>query len=86
MYHFVYILISEKWRYYIWYTCDLERRFKEHCSWNCFTTSKMWKIKLIWYFEFKDKNSALVFEKKIKNSWHTTRFLNHTNFIKYEES
>jgi predicted GIY-YIG superfamily endonuclease len=78
--YYVYIL---KWdRYYIGFTNNIERRFKEHKMWKTITTRHIWDFKLLWYFEFETENEARIYEKKVKRWWHYERLLERKSFIK----
>ena len=80
--YYVYIL---KWqtKFYCWFTSNLERRIKEHTCWKGGqTTSRMWDIIFLWYFEFSSKAEALKFETKIKKSWHIERYSQNVHFNK----
>ncbi len=78
--YYVYIL---KWnKHYVWCTNNLPRRVNEHKRGNDYFTKRIWKnIKLLWRFEYKDKNDALAFEVKIKKSGHIERWAKEKNFI-----
>lgn len=80
---YTYILLGSSWKYYVWYTQDLERRLAEHRKLNNTKfTGKIWDISLIWYFEFSEKWEAINFEKQIKRSGHISRYITHIDFIK----
>lgn len=79
---FVYILIWGNWRYYVWYTWNIERRIKEHNRWNTKSTRWMWNKMLVWYFLKETKREAIILEKQIKSSWHIKRYVDKSDFIK----
>jgi len=83
--YYVYIL---KWyKYYVWTTGDIQRRFKEHKRGNSYFTKRIWKnIKLLWWFEHKDKKDALILETKIKKSGHIERWTKEKTFVLWVRS
>jgi putative endonuclease len=57
--YFVYVLWSaEDQKFYIGYTTDLERRFKEHYNGQCHTTIRMADPRPIFYEGFSSKEDA----------------------------
>ena len=44
---YVYVLQGSNWRYYVWYTGNIERRLAEHRRWNTQSTKWMWEKTLI---------------------------------------
>lgn len=79
---FVYIIYWSNWKYYVWYTWNIERRLKEHSRWNTKSTKSMWEKILLWYFQINNKTEAIILEKQIKRSWHISRYLENVDFIK----
>ncbi len=81
--YYTYILLGSTWKYYVWYTQDIERRLGEHTKvGNKRFTGKIGDISLLWYFEFSEKSEALDKEKQIKQSGHISRYITHENFVK----
>ncbi len=78
--YYVYII---KWsKYYVWYTNNIDRRYKEHKRWNNYFTKRIGEnVELLWYFEYNTKEEAIKQEIKIKKSWHIVRYINHEKFI-----
>lgn len=67
--YYSYILFSKlRNRYYIGYTEDLRRRFREHKTHQVTTTKDYGELELVWYAAFKSKDNALAFEKYLKSS------------------
>jgi predicted GIY-YIG superfamily endonuclease len=68
--YFVYILNSIGFpdRFYIGFTCDIEKRLEHHNSGGDAYTAKFkpWKIKT--YIAFHDKERALAFERYLKTA------------------
>lgn len=83
MKYYVYIIQWET-NHYIWYTSDLENRFKQHQNWEVQTTSKMWKLNLLWYFVKDNKTEALKLERMIKRNGHIQYWISHPTFVKYD--
>ena len=79
---YVYILQWEYWKYYIWYTANIEERLSQHRNGNTPTTSKMWTLSLIWYFIKETKTEAIRLERMIKKNGHTTYRIDHETFIR----
>jgi len=69
LYHYVYILQSEKFEetFYTGYTTDLKKRLAKHNNGEVTSTSKYkpWKVKNA--FAFVEKERALAFEKYLKS-------------------
>jgi len=63
---YVYILECNNWRYYVWSTNDIVRRYKEHCQWKSIYTRRIRPLKLIYVKEFEILDEARMFEKYIK--------------------
>ncbi len=55
---YVYILQMRGWKYYIWSTTDLERRYSEHQRWNVASTKNNRPLTLIFYKQFATIQSA----------------------------
>ncbi len=70
----LYILESEKGRYYVGSTTDIERRMKQHYSNHTSTTKRMGKVKLVLQQEFESIEKARVAESIIK-SWKRKDFI-----------
>lgn len=65
---YVYMLECSDESYYIGVTNDLERRFIEHeegINRNCYTYTRR-PLKIVFYENFDNSNSAIAFEKQIK--------------------
>ncbi len=75
---FVYILEMRNWRYYIWSTKNVERRFDEHVRWIVTSTRNNRPLKLLFVKEFEGYSLALNKElslKKQKNRKAVERFM-----------
>lgn len=67
--YYVYILISLKdKRFYIGYTEDLKRRYKEHSDGRVESTKNRLPMKLVCYEAYSYKGEALLREKFLKSS------------------
>jgi len=63
----IYVLQSIKYgRYYIGYSCDIEKRLIEHNAWFVKSTKFYKPYNLIYTEEFKTKTEALKREKELK--------------------
>jgi len=58
MYWYVYILEMSNWKYYIWSTSDVERRFSEHQRWKTLSTKNNRPLILLYYRKFATKEEA----------------------------
>jgi putative endonuclease len=66
--YFVYIIKSEEWRFYIWYTIDIIKRIKQHNEKNFIKwTNNYNNWELVYKEEFNTKKEALIREKQIKS-------------------
>lgn len=63
---YVYILKMANADYYVGFTSDLQKRFKQHCDGEERTTKRYLPVKLEFYCAFKDKFKALKFEQYLK--------------------
>jgi len=63
---YVYILKMRNWRYYIWSSIDVDRRFDEHCRWLCKSTRNNRPLLLLYKKEFENYNLALKTELYLK--------------------
>jgi putative endonuclease len=67
--HYTYILQSKKDKsYYIGFTSDLRKRFKQHNQHSSKYTSTKAPFKLVWYASFATKEKVMNFEKYLKSS------------------
>lgn len=62
---FVYILGLSDWKYYVWSTRDVDRRFIQHQQWDVLTTKNK-EAKLLFAREYWDYSEAFVMEKFLK--------------------
>lgn len=62
---FVYILSLSDWKYYVWSTRDVDRRFLQHQQWDVLTTKNK-EPKLLFAREYWDYGNACVMEKFLK--------------------
>ncbi|HCR35738.1 excinuclease ABC subunit C [Candidatus Woesebacteria bacterium GWC2_33_12] len=65
--YYVYLLKLNNQKIYVGFTTNLEQRFKEHISRKSPYTKKYLPIKLVSYFSFNNKKTALKFEKYLKS-------------------
>lgn len=73
----VYVLESLKyWRFYIWYTSNIEKRLFEHNNWDVKSTKFYIPYKLKYTEIFDNKTEALKREKELK------RMKSNSNFKK----
>lgn len=63
---YVYILKMRNWRYYVWSTIDVWRRFDEHCRWLCKATKNNRLLQLLFQKEYIDYKTAFNVEQYIK--------------------
>lgn len=76
---YVYVLWMRNWRYYIWSTKDVNRRFTEHCRWLTLSTRNNRPLKLLYYREFESYRDAIKMEyylKKQKSRKIVEKFMN----------
>jgi len=66
--HFVYLLKLPNGHYYVGQTSNVFERLKYHEAGRVPSTAKYVSKDLVWYAAFKDKETALVFEKYLKSS------------------
>ena len=66
MYWYVYILEMKNWKYYIWSTNNLERRFAEHQRWKVASTKNNRPLQLLYYKIFTTKEEAHTKELRLK--------------------
>ena len=70
MFYYVYILQSLKNNsFYIGYTSDLRKRFKEHNNGESLATKPFRPYKLIFYEAFLNKKDAKSREEYLKSGW-----------------
>jgi putative endonuclease len=63
----VYVLQSLKyWRYYIWYSSNINERLLEHNNWNVRSTKFYIPYKIKYTENFENKTDALKREKELK--------------------
>ena len=63
----VYVLQSIKfWRYYIWYSSNIEKRIKEHNEWKTKSTKYYKPYKIVYTELYENKSEALKREKELK--------------------
>lgn len=68
--YYVYVLQSEKdGNFYVGFTCNLERRIKEHNKGENQSTSSRRPFRLIYYEVCLDGRDAVSREKYLKSSW-----------------
>jgi putative endonuclease len=77
--HYVYILLLSSKKRYIGQTEDLKQRIKKHNEGGVISTSNYRPIKLVWYCAFSDKETAIKFEKYLKNASGRAFFNKHLN-------
>jgi putative endonuclease len=63
---YVYILEMNNWKYYIWSTKNVERRFDEHCRWLTKSTRNNRPLKLLFCKEYDNYQTALEMELYLK--------------------
>jgi len=64
---YTYLLQSEKdGKFYIGYSSDLRKRFKNHCEGKVKSTKNRRPLKLIYYESYSTKNLAQEREQKLK--------------------
>ncbi len=63
---FVYILEMINWRYYIWSSKNVKRRFDEHNRWLVKSTKNNRPLKLLFVKEFETYDLALKKELSLK--------------------
>ena len=63
---YVYILEMNNWKYYIWSTKDVKRRFDEHCRWLTKSTRNNRPLKLLFYKEYDNYQTAFEMELYLK--------------------
>ena len=76
---YVYILEMDNWKYYVWSTKDVNRRFDEHCRWLTKSTKNNRPLKLLYCREFEDYRDAIKMEyylKKQKSRKIIEKFMN----------
>jgi len=67
---YIYALISQlNSHLYIGQTNNIERRMKQHNSGKVLSTKAFIPYKMIYLEEFKERNSAVLREKKLKTAW-----------------
>lgn len=70
MYYFVYILLSLKDNnFYIGFTNNLKRRFKEHKNGFVFSTKNRRPLELVYFEYHRNHKDALAREKFFKTGW-----------------
>ena len=70
MYYYVYVLRSLKDdNFYVGYTADLKRRFKEHQEGLVESTRNRLPVELIYYEACRHQQDATRREKYLKSSW-----------------
>ena len=55
---YVYVLWMKNWKYYIWSTTNVERRFNEHKRWKVVSTKNNGPLQLLFYKTFPTKEEA----------------------------
>ena len=77
---YVYLL---KWtKFYLWVTNDINIRYQQYLDWKVYSTKRMWSdLKLIWYLECGNRESALKVESSLKRSWHVGRISDYEWFV-----
>ena len=63
---YVYILKSNKGKFYVGSTNDLKRRFEQHISGYTHTTARMEKLELVFSQEYESLEKARYVELKLK--------------------
>ena len=63
---YLYILLCNNWRYYIWSTNDLERRIEEHSRWHSKYTQHLRPLTLVYSKEVDSLQQARKMETYIK--------------------
>ena len=66
-FYYTYVLLDKKRNFYIGYSQDLKKRFKEHTLGKVFATKSKLPIKLIYYESCINKYDALKREKYLKS-------------------
>jgi len=64
--YYVYILQDERAKLYVGYSNDLKQRLKYHQYKEVATTKAYHEPRLVWYCAFRNKKTALDFEKYLK--------------------
>ncbi|MBI4709022.1 MAG: GIY-YIG nuclease family protein [Candidatus Portnoybacteria bacterium] len=66
--YYVYVLLSkpDKNWFYVGFSEDLRRRFKEHNSGIVSSTKMKWPFTLVYYEAYLNKTDALIREKNLK--------------------
>jgi len=68
-FYYVYVLLSLKdWKFYIGFTNNLKRRFREHQRGENISTSKRLPVRLIFYEAFLSKDDAQRRERYFKTA------------------
>ncbi|TSC90706.1 MAG: putative endonuclease [Parcubacteria group bacterium Gr01-1014_2] len=68
--HYVYVLKSRKDdKFYVGYTEDLIRRFKEHQEGKSISTKNRRPLQLVYYEACTSKRDALIRERYLKSAW-----------------
>lgn len=55
---YVYVLEMKNWKYYVWSTNNVERRFIEHQKWKVISTKNNRPLQLLYYKEFSTYEEA----------------------------
>ncbi len=63
---YVYILLLNNWKYYIWSTKNIEKRILKHKNWWVLYTKPYRPIKLLYYRYYNSYTEARAVEMKIK--------------------
>ena len=70
--HYVYVLQNESFQFYIGFTSDLKRRFREHKEGKSRSTAGHSWV-LVYYEAYLSKASAMERERYLKNNGHAKR-------------
>jgi predicted GIY-YIG superfamily endonuclease len=66
MHWFVYVFTMNNWRYYVWSTNNIERRFYEHTSWKVTSTKRILPFKVECTKEYPTIREARQMEYRLK--------------------
>ena len=67
MWHYVYILVNKFGKQYVGHTSDIQSRLKEHNEGSVKATKNLRPWKMDWFCAFRNKTSAIKFEKYLKS-------------------
>ncbi|MBU0767141.1 GIY-YIG nuclease family protein [Patescibacteria group bacterium] len=67
MWHYVYILRNKTGKQYVGHTANMKHRLKEHNEGSVAATKKLRPWNIEWFCSFRDKTSAIKFEKYLKS-------------------